>query len=95
MSFKKIDNISFSNLVFNKIYIKITSEYSRNNIVDVDKLIKEYDHDINPILILVSLSVRSMMVIWAKYMPRWGFPEHGLNFESNWRRPLNKMKNLL
>ena len=37
----KIDNINFSNSIFNKIYITITSEYSKNNIVDVDKLIKE------------------------------------------------------
>ena len=47
----KIDNISFSHSVLDKIYIKITSEYSKNNIIDIDNFIKEYDPEINSVVV--------------------------------------------
>ena len=62
----KIDNINFSNSIFNKIYISITSEYSKNNIVDVDKLIKEYDHEVNPIVVNLISNQHSISINWKK-----------------------------
>lgn len=62
----KIDNICFSHSVLNKIYIKIITEYSKNNIIDIDILIKEYDHEINPIVINLISNQHSISVNWKE-----------------------------
>ena len=62
----KIDNINFSNSVFNKIYIKIIAEYSKNNIIDIDKLIKEYDHEINSVVVNLISNQHSISINWKK-----------------------------
>ena len=62
----KIDNINFSNSVFNKIYIKIITEYSKNNIIDIEKLIKEYDHEINSVVVNLISNQHSISINWKK-----------------------------
>ena len=62
----KIDNINFSNSVFDKIYIKITTEYSKNNIIDIEKLIKEYDHEINSVVVNLISNQHSISINWKK-----------------------------
>ena len=62
----KIDNICFSHSVLNKIYIKIITEYSKNNIIDIDGLIKEYDHEISPIVVNLISNQHSISVNWKE-----------------------------
>ena len=62
----KIDDISFSHSVFNKIFIKMTTEYSKNNIIDIDKLIKEYDHEINSVVVNLISNQHSISINWKK-----------------------------
>ena len=62
----KIDDISFSHSVFNEIYIKMTTEYSKNNIIDIDKLIKEYDNEINSVVVNLISNQHSISINWKK-----------------------------
>lgn len=62
----KIDNISFSHSVLDKIYIKITTEYSKNNIIDIDNFIKEYDHEINSVVVNLISNQHSISDNWKK-----------------------------
>ena len=62
----KIDDISFSHSVFNKIFIKMTTEYSKNNIIDIDKLIKEYDNEINSVVVNLISNQHSISINWKK-----------------------------
>tara|TARA_B100000900_G_scaffold109025_1_gene90946 strand:- start:9112 stop:11001 length:1890 start_codon:yes stop_codon:yes gene_type:complete len=62
----KIDNICFSHSILDKIYKKITSEYSTNNIIDFDKLIKENDNEINSLVINLISNQHSISVNWKE-----------------------------
>ena len=62
----KIDDISFSHSIFNKIFIKMTTEYSKNNIIDIDKLIKEYDNEINSVVVNLISNQHSISINWKK-----------------------------
>ena len=62
----KIDDIGFSHSVFNKIFIKMTTEYSKNNIIDIDKLIKEYDDEINSVVVNLISNQHSISINWKK-----------------------------
>tara|TARA_B100001564_G_C20668491_1_gene684917 strand:- start:1937 stop:3826 length:1890 start_codon:yes stop_codon:yes gene_type:complete len=62
----KIDNISFSHSILDKIYKKITSEYSTNNIIDFDKLIKENDNEINSLVVNLISNQHSISVNWKE-----------------------------
>ncbi len=79
----KIDNICFSHSVLNKIYIKIITEYSKNNIIDIDGLIKEYDHEISPIVVNLISNQHSISVNWKEQHKIFTVHENQKNAQNN------------
>tara|TARA_Y100001933_G_scaffold264923_1_gene333519 strand:- start:2498 stop:4375 length:1878 start_codon:yes stop_codon:yes gene_type:complete len=62
----KIDNICISHSVLDKIYKKITSEFSKNNIIDFDKLVKENDTEINSLVVNLVSNQHSISDNWKE-----------------------------